>query len=223
MQGRIARLAVVLSLMAVAVLAAAQATSQSNSSTSQSSPPASQTQPLPRSQILYPEQANAPKPPDMVCFGYGPKWSIQFVNGAARYLGVNQPDQTLLGDFYWVAQDKAWEWHRANNLAPMNGSYGMSATIQKQACTDPVRKQTYPYSAQVNLPQGDIVSGCCRKLMPGEAVIGKHGLQQTAPGSNTPGTSNAAGGSQQSGQQGGQGVGQQNAPPPNPKGANVPR
>ena len=128
--------------------------------------------------------AAQPKPPDMVCFGYGPKWSIQFINGEARYLGVNQPDQTLLGDFYYVPQDKAWEWHRANGLAPMNGNFDLSATIQKQACNDPVRKQTYPYSAQVNLPQGDMVSGCCRKLRPGEAPIGKHGLQQTAPGSN---------------------------------------
>ena len=204
MQRTIARLAVVFSLTTVAVMAVAQAASQSNSSSSQ-------TQSVPRSQILYPDQTGAPKAPDMVCFGYGPKWSIQFVNGAARYLGVNQPDQTLLGDFYWVAQDKAWEWHRANNLAPMNGSFGMSATIQKQACTDPVRKQTYPYSAQVNLPQGDIVSGCCRKLMPGEAAVGKHGLQQTAPGSN--GSSSGT----QSGSQGGQDSSQQSAPAQNGK------
>ena len=93
-------------------------------------------------QLLQPGAANPDpsKPPDMVCFGYGPKWSVQFINGEARYLGVNQPDQTFLGDFYWVPEDKAWEWHRANGLAPMNGGYGLSATIQKQACTDPVRK-----------------------------------------------------------------------------------
>ena len=126
----------------------------------------------------------SPKPPDMVCFGYGPKWSVQFINGEARYLGINQPDQTFLGDFYWVPEDKAWEWHRANGLAPMNGGYDLSATIQKAACADPVRKQTYPYSSQVNLPQGDMVSGCCRKLRAGEAPVGKHGLQQTAPGSD---------------------------------------
>ncbi len=125
------------------------------------------------------------KPPDMVCFGYGPNWSIQFISGEARYLGINQPDQYFSGDFYYVPEDKAWEWHRANGLAPMNGGYGLSASIQKQACQDPVRKETYPYSAQINLPQGDMVSGCCRKLRPGEAPVGKHGLQQqTAPGSN---------------------------------------
>jgi uncharacterized membrane protein len=128
----------------------------------------------------------SPKPPDMVCFGYGAKWSVQFINGEARYLGINQPDQTFLGDFYWVPEDKAWEWHRANGLAPMNGGYDLSATIQKQACADPVRKQTYPYSSQVNLPQGDMVSGCCRKLRPGEAPVGKHGLQQMTPQSSTP-------------------------------------
>ena len=45
-----------------------------------------------------------PTPPDMVCFGYGPKWSVQFTNGEARYLGMNQPDQAFLGDFYWVSE-----------------------------------------------------------------------------------------------------------------------
>ncbi len=134
-------------------------------------------------QTEAPADQTPPKPPDMVCFGYGPKWSVQFINGEARYLGMNQPDQTFLGDFYWVPEDKAWEWHRADGLAPVNGGYALSATIQKAACADPVRKRTYPYSSQVNLPQGDMVSGCCRKLRPGEAPVGKNGLQQTAPDS----------------------------------------
>jgi uncharacterized membrane protein len=136
----------------------------------------------------------SPKPPDMVCFGYGPKWSIQFINGEARYLGINQPDQTFLGDFTWVPEDKAWVWQRANGLAPMNGSFGLSATVQKASCSDPVRKQSYPYSSQVNLPTGDMVSGCCRKLRPGEAPVGKHGLQQMTPqsGNSQSGTPQSA-------------------------------
>ena len=134
-----------------------------------------------------PSSQGSPKPPDMVCFGYGPKWSVQFINGEARYLGINQPDQYFLGDFYYVPEDKSWAWHRADGLAPMNGGYALSATIQKTACQDPVRKQTYPFSAQVNLPQGDMVSGCCRKLKPGEAPVGKHGLEPV-PGSSTNGT-----------------------------------
>lgn len=138
---------------------------------------------LPKSQgalIQNIGETKEPNPPDIVCFGYGPKWSIQFTNGAARYLGVNQPDQDFLGDFYWVEMENAWEWHRADGLAPMNGSFALSATIQKESCKDPVRHETYPYSGQINLPQGDMVTGCCRKLKPGEAAIGKHGLQQTA-------------------------------------------
>ncbi len=135
-----------------------------------------------------------PTPPDMVCFGYGPKWSVQFTNGEARYLGMNQPDQAFLGDFYWVSEDKSWEWHRENGLAPMNGNYGLSASIQKETCQDPVRHETFPYSGQINLPQGDMVSGCCRRMKPGEAPVGKHGLQPTtntaqaagAPGTATP-------------------------------------
>jgi uncharacterized membrane protein len=131
-------------------------------------------------------------PPDMVCFGYGPKWSIQFTNGAARYLGVNQPDQDFLGAFYWDSDMKVWNWHREDDLAPMNGSFALSGTISKASCHDRIRGETYPYSAQVNLPQGDMVSGCCRKLKPGEAVVGKHGLQQTAATPNVPAPTGSA-------------------------------
>lgn len=150
-------------------------TSQSGQTLSNQTPP-----------VAGSHNAAEPKPPDMVCFGYGPNWSVQFVNGEARYLGINQPDQYFLGGFYWVTNEKAWEWHRENALAPMNGNFGLSATVRKQACSDPVRKKTFPYSAQVNLPTGDMVSGCCRKLLPGEAPVGKHGLppqpgQQQAP------------------------------------------
>ena len=118
----------------------------------------------------------------MVCFGEGPKWSIQFVSWGARYLGINQPDQDFLGGFFWVPDQKVWVWQRKNGLAPMNGGYALSATIQKTSCTDPELKETFSYSAQVNLPQGDMVSGCCRKLKAGEAPVGPHGL----PSNNTP-------------------------------------
>ena len=127
-------------------------------------------------------QTPPPKPPDMVCFGEGPKWSIQFVSWGARYLGINQPDQDYLGGFTWIPDGKVWAWQRQNGLAPMGGGYALSATIRKVSCTDPQRQETFPYSAQVNLPTGDMVSGCCRKLKPGEAPVGPHGL----PSNNTP-------------------------------------
>jgi uncharacterized membrane protein len=129
------------------------------------------------------ENPGAPKernPPDMVCFGYYPNWSVQFTNGEARYVGFNEADKYFEGDFYWVAAENAWEWHRANGLAPLNGGYALSATIEKASCQDPVQKTTNPYSASVYLPAGDMVSGCCRKLKPGEAVIGHHGAPQSA-------------------------------------------
>jgi uncharacterized membrane protein len=117
-----------------------------------------------------------PNPPDMVCFGEGPKWSIQFVSWGARYIGFNEPDRDFLGGFFWVPDQKAWVWQRKNGLAPMDGGYALSATIQKASCTDPESKQKFPYSAQVNMPQGDMVSGCCRKLKAGEAPVGPHGM-----------------------------------------------
>ena len=76
-------------------------------------------------------QGPPPKPPDMVCFGEGPKWSIQFVSWGARYLGINQPDQDYIGGFTWVPDQKVWVWQRQNGLAPMGGGYGLSATITK--------------------------------------------------------------------------------------------
>ena len=123
-------------------------------------------------------QAPPPKPPDMVCFGNGPNWSIQFVSWGARYLGINQPDQDFLGGFFWVADHKVWAWHRQNGLAPTSG-FGLSAIINKASCTDPVRKETFPYSAQVNLPTGDMVSGCCRKLRPEKLPSGRTACHPT--------------------------------------------
>ena len=120
-------------------------------------------------------QAPPPKPPDMVCWGSGPNWSIQFVSWGARYLGINQPNQDFIGGFFWVPEDKVWAWHRTDGLASTSG-YGLSAIIKNASCTDPGRKETFPYSGQVNLPTGDMVNGCCRKLKPGEAPVGPHGV-----------------------------------------------
>lgn len=163
--------------LALSVSASAQAPAAAAPSTT------SQESTTPKSQgarIQNFNEVKEPNPPDMVCFGYGPKWSVQFVDGAARYLGVNQGNQDFLGTFYWDSDMKVWNWHRENGLEPMNGGFGLSATIQKQTCNDKNRGETFQYSSQVNLPTGDMVSGCCRRLKPGEAVIGKHGLQQTA-------------------------------------------
>jgi uncharacterized membrane protein len=114
--------------------------------------------------------------PDMVCWGSGPKWSVEFASWGARYLGVNTPDRDFSGGFNWVPTDKTWVWQQQTlDLAP-KGRPNLSAVIKGSACTDPVDKKIYPYSAQVKLPQGDEVTGCCRRLKPGEAPIGPHGV-----------------------------------------------
>ena len=56
---------------------------------------------------------------DMVCWGSGPDWSIQFASWGAQYLGVNTPDQNFPGHFYWVPEDETWVWQqRTLDLAP---------------------------------------------------------------------------------------------------------
>ncbi|MGA2687702.1 MAG: hypothetical protein ABSE85_06495 [Candidatus Korobacteraceae bacterium] len=115
-------------------------------------------------------------PPYMVCFGDGPKWSIEFVSWGVRYIGgVNQPDQDFLGGFFWEADEKVWVWQMASGNA-------LSAKIRKASCTEAGASQTYPYAALVYLPQGDILGGCCRKLKPGEAPVSP----QNAPAIKTP-------------------------------------
>jgi uncharacterized membrane protein len=113
--------------------------------------------------------------PEMVCWGNGPHWSIQFASWGARYVGMSQPDQTFRGHFYWAPEDKAWVWQRTGGVDPVSGP-ALSAVIKETSCTDPVQKKIFPYSAQVSLPQGDTVSGCCRKLKAGEAPIGPQGV-----------------------------------------------
>lgn len=126
-------------------------------------------------------QTAPPKPPDMVCWGNNPDWSIQFLSGWARYVGINQPDQDFLGTFVWAPEDKVWVWHRVNEFLGAPNTLGLSAIIKATSCKDPAHKETLPYSAQVNLPEGDSVSGCCRKLKPGEAPVGPHGVPSNNP------------------------------------------
>jgi len=182
----------VLMLSALVSVAVAQTSSTAAAVTSEG--PKATVAPSPK--VENPYAAVHRNAPDMVCFGYYPNWSVQFVNGEARYLADNQPDQYFRGGFYYVSEDSTWDWHRADGLAPMNGNYGLSASVDKTACHDPVQKTTFPYSAQVYLPTGDMVSGCCRKLKPGEAAVGHHGLPTDEAGANPqtplPGTSAAA-------------------------------
>ena len=127
-----------------------------------SSPPPKQPAPAP----LTP-----PKPPDMVCFGNGPDWSIQFVAGGARYVGMSESDRSWVGDFFWVSSLKTWAWHPTDPKAASR----LTAFMHQAACLDPVRNERFPWTAEVNLPEGDMVGGCCRKLKPGEAVVGPKG------------------------------------------------
>ena len=118
-----------------------------------------------------PKQVPKPpdKPPDMVCFGQDPKFSIQFVSWGARYLGIKQPDKDFRGGFFWVPDQKVWLWQQGNNLAPVGGGDVLLARVQKASCIDPGRNGTFPFAVVVTLPQGDMLSGCCRLLKAGEA------------------------------------------------------
>src|SRR5689334_8680715 len=95
----------------------------STQTTSQSSQQSAGSSPC----VENPAVPRSPKAPDMVCFGYYQSWSIQFINGQARYLSDNEPDRYFNGNFYWVPEEKVWNWHRANGLAPVDGGYALSA------------------------------------------------------------------------------------------------
>lgn len=131
-------------------------------------------------QFETPQQADQATPvdipnkaPDMVCFGEGPNWSVQLQQGRARRLGINQPDSFYNGKFAWVPNENLWNWTGEN--ANGQGDH-LVVTINRKTCVDNQRKQQFPYSAQTMLPTGDMVSGCCRKLKPGEAAVGPNGL-----------------------------------------------
>jgi len=171
---------VTLWLLCSAVVTFGQVTNQTPTSASPPAPAVSSPK------IQNPGAPKERNPPDMVCFGYYPQWSVQFANGEARYLGYNEPDRYFDGDFYWVADENAWEWHRGDGFTSVNGNYGLSATIEKTACKDSMQNTINPYSAEIYLPQGDMVSGCCRRLKPGEAPIGHHGAPTTAVNPNAP-------------------------------------
>ena len=164
-------------LFVLAAVISVEAQDTTNPSEQDTTNPSEQAPTPKRAKKVPPKQAQQvpPKqPPDMVCFGEGPKWSIQFVSWGARYLGINQPDKDFLGGFFWVADQKVWLWQRENNLTSVGGGDVLSAKIQTASCWDPERSGTFPFAAVVYLPQGDMLSGCCRKLKPGEAPVGPH-------------------------------------------------
>jgi uncharacterized membrane protein len=163
--------------------AGAQAAAAGDTTTS-----AGPTSPPSSPRIDHPGVGKEANAPDMVCFGYYPRWSVQFGNGEARYLGYNEPDRYFDGYFYWVSDENAWEWRHDGTVVSSNGRYGLSATIERTECKDPVQNTINPYSADVYLPEGDMVSGCCRKLRPGEAPIGHHGAPASAVAPSNPAT-----------------------------------
>ena len=133
----------------------------------------------------YAPTAGGPRPPDMVCFGHYPDWSLQFTGREARYLGYNEPDRYFRGDFRWVPDEKTWNWQQTGRQ-PGNENFPLTASIQQNDCRDSAGNATLPYSATVYLPQGDMVSGCCRKLKPNESAIGPHGLPASQAAPNAP-------------------------------------
>ncbi len=174
-----ARMISLATLLLVYLALVVAATAQTSSAQGSTSDAAKTVPPSPRIQNF--NEVKQPNPPDIVCFGYGPKWSVQFANGRARYTGANQAEQSFTGDFYWLADQKEWQWHRASESTSANGSSGLFAAIQKEACHDAVRKDTFPYTGRINLPQGDMVTGCCRKLRLDESMVGAAGSQPTVP------------------------------------------
>lgn len=157
--------------------AATMVSAQNSDSDSQNAPPDEQAPaaapapaPAPSPRIQTPRAPNAPEAPNMVCFGYYPRWTVEFANGKARYLADNQAPQTFKGDFVWVPDENAWDWHLANGAKTAPGNYGLAAAVEKASCHDITMNENFPYSASVYVPRGDMVSGCCRKMKQGEGV-----------------------------------------------------
>jgi len=116
--------------------------------------------------------------PDLVCFGSNPPWSFQFGDQAARTLGIGEGDKYWIGKFMYV--DGQWSWHGS----PATGQGGgLTAVITKGKCIDNTQtgNKEFHYQAQVYLPEGDTVNGCCRNLKPGEAAVGPHGYIPNSP------------------------------------------
>jgi uncharacterized membrane protein len=87
------------------------------------------TNPVAQAPAKPAKQTAPPKPPDIVCWGNNPRWSIQFTSWGARYVGINQPDQDFLGRFIWAPEDDVWVWQRTKPfLAPASG---LAAVIKR--------------------------------------------------------------------------------------------
>src|SRR3974377_802944 len=111
-----------------------------------------------------PLEKPTPQVPDLVCFGSNPNWSFQFGQQAARALDVSGGDKYWTGKFTYV--DGKWSWH--GTLSPGPGA-ALAATMTKRKGVNKTQAdfKDFPYQGQISRPEGDIVSGGCRKLKRG--------------------------------------------------------
>ena len=108
--------------------------------------------------------ADAPPPP-LVCSGSGPSWRLNLDGRRARLSIPPAQSLSLAGRFSSPGQAKNYGWR--GRTAGGKGA-DVVAFLAEQTCTD-VSAVEHPFAVSVSLPDGRLLSGCCRRNAPGTA------------------------------------------------------
>jgi uncharacterized membrane protein len=97
----------------------------------------------------------------LMCGGTEPFWSLEVENGQARYSGLDEEPQTM----------SASPWRKASGRLgtfavqlERGGQIGYASVWRESAsCSDGMSDIGYPFGTVVIRPDGEVLSGCCRR------------------------------------------------------------
>lgn len=99
------------------------------------------------------------------CQGNEPFWNIEIVDGRATYTALAEPEgpRDFGGELTQISGEtpQSWEWRGFDS--PKMGPE-LIVSIIEQTCLDTMSDETPPFShrARVTLPEGEVLTGCCR-------------------------------------------------------------
>lgn len=109
-----------------------------------------------------PPAATGGMPGAFICTGNEPSWRLEIDGEGAEYsrLGAAPEKQALAG------RQRTLDFLRPRLTVWRGAASGVAkdlvAFVSEERCADTMADKTFPYSARISLPDGEVLAGCCR-------------------------------------------------------------
>lgn len=112
-----------------------------------------------------PPAAAGPLPGAFVCTGNEPSWSLRIDGDRAEYTRLGGPEKQAL-----AGQARTLDFLRPRLKVWRGAASGVAkdlvAFVSEERCADTMADQTFPFSARISMPDGEVLAGCCRPAAP---------------------------------------------------------